>query len=290
MTVSIANMAQVWMSNTNTYNGIAMSISTMGFGANASSRLFKLNVDGNTKFDIDANGRVSAIDIVANTVSVNTIIALSSANAITTGSLIANTVTVNNTLTVTGNTTSGNVTATNVVRASRIAATSSFAAPGVAVQLVYNRVDSKDVYSFATAGSTGAYITSLNTTITPRSATSNVLVTYCISYEVVHDTIFRLYRSVGGVDTMIGTNTTDANYWSGVWNPGYDADNASTPMTTTFMYLDSPATTSAITYKLMIQSAGTGASSFYLNRTINSAGQGSYEVAISQVFLQEIAQ
>jgi hypothetical protein len=270
MTVSIANMAQVWMSNTNTYNGIAMSISTMGFGANASSRLFKLNVDGNTKFDIDANGRVSAIDI--------------SANAITTGSLTANT------LTVTGNTSSGNVTATNVVRASRIAATSSFAAPGVAVQLVYNRVDSKDVYSFATAGSTGAYITSLNTTITPRSDTSNVLVTYCISYEVVHDTIFRLYRSVGGVDTMIGTNTTDANYWSGVWNPGYDADNNSTPMTNTFMYLDSPTTTSAITYKLMIQSAGTGASSFYLNRSIGSAGQGSYEVAISQVFLQEIAQ
>jgi len=266
----------------------------MGYGANSRSRIFKLNVDGNTKFDIDANGRVSAIDIVANTVSVNTIIALSSANAITTGSLTSNTITSNtisaNAVSVTGNTTSGNVTATNVVRADRIAATSSFAAPGVAVQLVYNRVDSKDVYSFATAGSTGAYITSLNTTITPRSATSNVLVTYCISYEVVHDTIFRLYRSVGGVDTMIGTNTTDANYWSGVWNPGYDADNNSTPMTNTFMYLDSPTTTSAITYKLMIQSAGTGASSFYLNRSIGSAGQATYEVAISQVFLQEIAQ
>ncbi|NDB60099.1 hypothetical protein EB001_16860 [bacterium] len=284
MTVSIANMAQVWMSNTNTYNGIAMSISTMGYGANNASRLFKLNVDGNTKFDIDANGRVTAIDIVANTVSVNTIIALSSSNAITTGSLTANTVTVN------GNTTSGNVTATNVVRASRIAATSSFAAPGVAVQLVYNRVDSKDVYSFATAGSTGSYITSLDTSITPRSATSKILVTYCISYEVHHDTIFRLYRTVGGVDTMIGTNTTDGNYWSGIWYPGYDADNSSTPTTNTLMYLDSPATTSAITYKLMIQSGGIGATTFYLNRSIGSAGQQNYEVAISQVFLQEIAQ
>jgi hypothetical protein len=284
MTVSISNMAQVWMSNTNTYNGIAMSISTMGYGANTNSRIFKLRVDGNTKFDIDANGRVTALDITANTVTVNTIIALSTANAITTDSLTANN------LTVTRNTSSGNVIATNVVSGSRLQATSSLSAPGVAVQLVYNRVDSKDTYNFATAGSTGSYISSLDTTITPRSSTSKILVTYCISYEVHHDSIFRLYRSVGGVDTMIGTNTTDNNYWSGIWHPGYDADNSSTPVTKTFMYLDSPATTSAVTYKLMIQSAGVGATTFFLNRTISSAGQGSYEVAISQVFLQEIAQ
>jgi len=289
MAQSIGNMQQVWMSNTNTYNGIAMSISTMGYGASGTSRIFKLSVDGNTKFDIDANGRVTALDITANTISVNTIIALSSANAITTGALTSNTISAN-AVSVAGNTTSGNVTATNVVRADRIAATSSFAAPGVAVQLVYNRVDSKDVYSFATAGSTGSFITSLNTSITPRSATSKILVTYCISYEVHHDTIFRLYRNVGGVDTMIGTNTTDGNYWSGIWYPGYDADNASTPTTNTLMYLDSPATTSAITYKLMIQSGGIGATSFYLNRSVGSAGQQNYEVAISQVFLQEIAQ
>jgi hypothetical protein len=258
-----------------------------------------LNVDGNTKFDIDANGRVTALDITANTISVNTIIALSSSNAITTGALTSNTITSNtitsntisaNAVSVTSNTTSGNVTATNVVRGDRLAATSSLAAPGVPVQMVYNRVDTKDVVAFATAGSTGSFITSLNTTITPRSATSKVLITYCISYEVQHDTIFRLYRNVGGVDTMIGTNVNDANYWSGIWYPGHDADTNSTPLTNTFMYLDSPSTTSAITYKLMIQSAGVGASSFYLNRSVGSAGQASYEVAISQVFLQEIAQ
>ncbi len=265
MTVSISNMAQVWMSNTNTYNGIAMSISTMGYGANTNSRIFKLSVDGNTKFDIDANGRVSTLDIIANTISANNLI-------------------------VTRNTSSGNVVATDVVSGNRLSATSSLAAPGVPVQMVYNRVDSKDVVAFATAGSTGSYISSLDTTITPRSSTSKILINYCLTYEVVHDTVFRLYRSIGGVDTMIGTNVNDSNYWSGIWVPGYDADNSSTPMTNTFMYLDSPSTTSAITYKLMIQSAGTGASSFYLNRSISSAGQASYEVGISQVFLQEISQ
>lgn len=58
MTVSISNMAQVWMSNTNTYNAIAMSVSTMGYGASANSSLLKLSVDGNTRFNIDGIGRI----------------------------------------------------------------------------------------------------------------------------------------------------------------------------------------------------------------------------------------
>lgn len=80
MTVSISNMAQVWMSNTNTYNAIAMSVSTMGHGANANSRLLRFKVDGNTKFDIDANGNIltsntiSSNVVYANTVMSNTVI------------------------------------------------------------------------------------------------------------------------------------------------------------------------------------------------------------------------
>ena len=58
MTVSISNMAQVWMSNTNTYNAIAMSVSTMGHGASANSSLLVFNVDGDQKFRVDAVGRV----------------------------------------------------------------------------------------------------------------------------------------------------------------------------------------------------------------------------------------
>ena len=70
MTVSISNMAQVWMSNTNTYNAIAMSVSTMGYGANTNSTILKLNVDGNTKFKVDTNGNINAagnVGILTNT-------------------------------------------------------------------------------------------------------------------------------------------------------------------------------------------------------------------------------
>lgn len=58
MSQSISNMQQVWMSNTNTYNAIAMSVSTLGAGANTHSSLLNLSVDGTTKFKVDANGSV----------------------------------------------------------------------------------------------------------------------------------------------------------------------------------------------------------------------------------------
>lgn len=166
----------------------------------------------------------------------------------------------------------------------------SIRAPGMVINHAYTRSDNKVSYSIPTAGSTGNFITDLNVTITPKYSTSKMLITYCIGFECVNDTIFRLFRNVGGVDTEIGRNANDGNYWAGAFHPGYDADNASTPRTNTYFYLDTAGTTSAITYKLMIQSAGTGATTFWLNRPLNSAGAANYEVGISQVIVQEIAQ
>jgi|688.fasta_scaffold271634_2 hypothetical protein len=56
MTVSIANMTQVWMSNSNVYNAISMSISTLGYGANTNSKVLNFSVDGNTVFNVDTVG------------------------------------------------------------------------------------------------------------------------------------------------------------------------------------------------------------------------------------------
>lgn len=162
----------------------------------------------------------------------------------------------------------------------------SLYAPGMIIQTIYKRVDARDVIPFATAGQTGSFIPSLDTTITPKFANSLILIQMCLTYEVHHDSVFRLHRDA----TPIGINANDSNYWSGTWLPSYDADNASTARTNHFFYMDAPATTSATTYRLMIQSGGIGATSFYLNRTIAAEGQANYEVAISQIIIQEIAQ
>jgi len=162
----------------------------------------------------------------------------------------------------------------------------SLYAPGMIIQTIYKRVDSKDVIAFATAGQPGSFIPSLDTTITPKFANSLILIQMCLTYEVHNDTVFRLHRGA----TAIGINANDSNYWSGTWLPSYDADTNSTARTNHFFYMDAPETTSATTYRLMIQSGGIGATSFYLNRSVGAEGQANYEVAISQIIIQEIAQ
>lgn len=52
-------MQQVWMANSNVYNAISMTVSTLGYGANVGSSLLKINVDGVTKFSVDATGNTA---------------------------------------------------------------------------------------------------------------------------------------------------------------------------------------------------------------------------------------
>lgn len=155
---------------------------------------------------------------------------------------------------------------------------------GTILQTVYKKVDSKSTYSVATAGQTGTYIAVLDTTITPTSTSSKILINYNLTYEVHNDTVFRLFR--GGTEIL--RNSTDGNYWAGWKLPGHDANTDSTPWTNHLMDIDSPNTTSAVTYRLMIQSGGVGAVTFYLNRAQGSAGQANYEVGTSSVILQEL--
>ena len=215
MTVSIANMAQVWMSNTNTYNGIAMSISTMGYGANTNSRIFKLRVDGNTKFDIDANGRVSALDIYANTISVNTITALSTTNSITTNALsVAN-----------RNITKGSMPTGSILQV---------------VQTV--KTD-----AWNTSSTTPVDITGLSVSITPTSSTSKILIVVDLKWSLYgHGDIYLLRNGTKIYYGDLYGNQTQSllhSYASG----GADDYGLSYGHAT---YLDSPATTSSVTYKL----------------------------------------
>jgi hypothetical protein len=160
----------------------------------------------------------------------------------------------------------------------------------MSVQQIYLRTDTKSTYSIAAYGTGGTILTDLNTTITPRAASSKIRITFNVSVEPPQNSIWLLYRNIGGAgDTLIGRNVNDANVWSGTWAHSPQSF-AGALMTLTFMYLDSPNTTSSIVYKLMNQSSGDAAYTLGLNRTNGSVGAQYYEVAISQVFLEEIAQ
>ena len=209
-------MAQVWMSNTNTYNGIAMSISTMGYGANTNSRIFKLRVDGNTKFDIDANGRITALDITANTISVNTIVALSTANSITTNAL-----TVSN-----RNISKGSMPTGSILQV----------------------VQSVKTDAFTTSSTTPVDINNMTATITPTSSTSKIMVRVDLKWTIYgHGDIYLLrngtkiyYGDLSGIQTQSSLH----GYGSGGNGTDYSLCYGA------IEYFDNPATTSPVTYKL----------------------------------------
>lgn len=163
----------------------------------------------------------------------------------------------------------------------------SIYAPGMVVQTVTNRTDIRTTYS-APAGTTGTEIAILTTSITPKFASSKIVIWLSLFCEIHHDSVFRLTRN----GTMIGQNAdagTGARY-AGWFVNGYDNDYSSTPDTVTAIYVDSPSTTSTCTYKFLTSSSNGTARTLSVNRTIGSAGADSHEQGISHVVIQEIAQ
>jgi len=70
----------------------------------------------------------------------------------------------------------------------------------------------------------------------------------------------------------------------------YHLDNEdSTPECGNYIYIDSPATTSQITYKVGMRVTGES-DIFYLNRTVNDVDSEDYERGISTIIATEIAQ
>ena len=155
------------------------------------------------------------------------------------------------------------------------------------MQVVSTVYTGKTTYAFATAGTLGTYIAVLDTTITPTKTSSKVRVEFNLTFECHQDTVFRLWRVINGATTEVVRNS-DTNYWSGFAVIPYDANNASTVDTNHYVYIDSPNTTSAVTYRLMIQSGGVGANTLYLNRSVSADGQQNYENGVSQCILTEI--
>jgi len=125
-----------------------------------------------------------------------------------------------------------------------------------------------DTTSFVSA-STNTYvdITGMSVTITPTSATNKILIMYTVgvSNSTPNATIhIRLYRGA----TSIGQGNASGNRLgdSLIWRPNgsqYDFDIG--PLSSSF--LDSPATTSATTYKLAATLGSSYNGTFYLNRS-----------------------
>ena len=134
-------------------------------------------------------------------------------------------------------------------------------------------------------------IAGLSATISPKSTASRILV-MCRwfgehgSYSESWNSMYGLKRN--GVD--VGQPSNPGALTCGIAPSAltyYGADNDSTGDSASFQYVDSPATTSAVTYQMSY--CAYDGETLYTNRDVNAATSGGYERGTSSIILMEIA-
>ena len=142
----------------------------------------------------------------------------------------------------------------------------------------------QDSYTAATTGD-GTVITPLNITFTPKQAGNKVILEFTVNGECSHDMVFLVSRNGTFLaDATDGSN----NRWAGTTAMAYDVDNTSTLGNMSIRILDLNTLAVESTYKVQVRSSSGTATTFYLNRSINSAGGDGYETTLSTVTATEI--
>ena len=173
-------------------------------------------------------------------------------------------------------------------KAKQVSASTAFYAPGHPVQYVGQNVHDIVVYG----NSIGRYITPLDITITPKFSNSKIMLHWVINAEAHHDQVIRIYRFISsGASSLIGFNSNNQGVHSGAAPILYDTDHNSTLNTHTVAWVDTPNTTSAVTYRIFTRPSNNGSNWFRLNRTVGGGtlGQANHEIAVSYKSAMEIA-
>jgi hypothetical protein len=162
---------------------------------------------------------------------------------------------------------------------------SSLPASGKLLQLVSNTTTDQAAYSLS---NTFEQANMMNTSITPSSASSKVLVTVSVMFGEAGSTAypaFRLTKDGSEITAARGVVNASRKLLTGSAGSAGGA-GSSFVQNITIQYLDSPATTSSVTYG--IQVTGFGGRTFYINITGTSDGNAGV-AAVSSMTLMEIA-
>ena len=159
---------------------------------------------------------------------------------------------------------------------------------GNILQVVQNYVTTAS--STAVTGSSQTNIVGFSQSITPASSTSKILVRvrWCGEFggTTQHNAVFRLLRDGSQVGNAPGAGARIPGI-SGMLMGYYDSDASSTMDGTWFEYLDSPNTTSSITYQLAVFFLSTG--TVHTNRTATDTNAADRERLTSSITLIEVA-
>ena len=135
-------------------------------------------------------------------------------------------------------------------------------------------------------------ITGMNVSITPKFSTSKILVQVHLNFGGSANMYghLRLVRNPGDQTLGASTAVTGSNQRKGTFavNTPHNANGEYKMYSAAFQILDSPATTSQLTYKLQVASTNTSGNYFYLNRPENDNNQqyiigGSSTITVMEV-------
>jgi hypothetical protein len=163
---------------------------------------------------------------------------------------------------------------------------------GTVLQVLQTHVNTTSSQSIS--GGVVTAITGLTINITPTSTSSKFLVSMYWSGEGSstnnYDQVWSLKRTVSATDTFPGIPTgvgTRSPGLAGTFQGYHNADANSTPDGASFMYLDSPSASTAITYTVCLESVNT--ITLYNNRPVNDGDTGGTERLTSQITVMEIS-
>lgn len=166
--------------------------------------------------------------------------------------------------------------------------------PGTIIQVQNTTYTAQASVSLSSA-STWYNISQINVAITPTAASSKFLINVYTTGETnyaPHDFDFKLVRTVSGSGTDIAIGDADGNNTrcTGVLPPGYHGDDNDTTggIFTIPNYLDSPNTTSEVTYGLYIL-CHAASKTLFLNGVVNQGDHAAHEVTPSWMTVMEVA-
>lgn len=138
--------------------------------------------------------------------------------------------------------------------------------------------------AFTTASTTWTDLTGMSVNITPTTITSKILVNVCLCF--IGDGSTQGYCRIIRDSTSIGVG--DANGSRVRFSLNNYVLQMNEVRTSSLLFLDSPSTTSTLTYKLQLQSQGTG--TVYVNRSTTWVDSQQSGTGISTITVMEIAQ
>ena len=150
-----------------------------------------------------------------------------------------------------------------------------------------NVVQTVKTDTFSTTSTSFTTVTGMTAAITPSSASSKVLIVAQIAtgLQEANTSIGHFKITRGGTDIYIGN--ADGSRIRAVFGGTSVGSDASMVVSNSIVYLDSPSSTSSVTYRLDVRRGGNG--TVFINRSLNDSDNDFHVRGASSLTVIEVA-